>query len=89
MANTIVSVRLPAALLRELKDASKKDHFLDTSETVRSIVRNNWLSHKDPLAFQVKQLRKEISQGIAKKNQEEVLRELRDLRDSIIKKDEL
>ncbi len=85
MANSMISVRIPQALVDELRSISEKDHFLDLSETVRSIIRKNYLMHKDPVSFEIKKLRKEISSNISKKNQEDLVDELRKIRDSIIK----
>ncbi len=89
MANSMLSIRIPVSLVEELKEVSKKDHFLDLSEAVRSIIRNNWIKHKDPMTYQLKQLRKEISDNVGRKKEEEVIAELKKIRDSILaKKDE-
>lgn len=88
MANSMISVRIPSSLVDELREVSKKDHFLDLSEAVRSLIRNNWMKHKDPLAYQLKQLRAEITENVSKKNQDELISELKKIRDSILKKDE-
>lgn len=87
MAKSMISVRIPVLLVNELKEVSKKDHFLDLSETVRTIIRDNWKMQKDPLAYQVKKLRKEISDNISKKNQQDLVLELKKIRDSILEKD--
>lgn len=84
----MISVRIPSSLIQELKEVSKKDHFLDLSETVRSIIRDNWSKEKDPSAYQINELRKEISDAMQKKNQEELVSELKKIRDSILGKDE-
>ena len=59
--SSMISIRIPQSLIKELKDVSKKDHFLDLSEAVRSIIRRNWAKQKDPLSYQLKQVRKEIA----------------------------
>ncbi len=86
MAKRMISVRLPASLIEELKEASKKEHFLDVSEAVRSIIRQNWVRQKDPMAYQLNKLRKEISENISKKSQESLVSELQRIRDSIVSK---
>lgn len=86
MANSMISVRIPASLVDELKEVSKKDHFLDLSEAVRSIIRENWIKQKDPVSHQIKQLRNEISENISKKGQEDFILELKKIRDSILSK---
>ncbi len=87
MTNFMISVRIPVSLIEELRQAAKKDHFLDLSEAVRSIIRNNWIKHKDPMAYQLKQLRAEITENVSKKNQDELISELKKIRDSLLKKD--
>lgn len=88
MSKGMISVRIPTALLEELKEASKKDHFLDTSEAVRSIIRARWMKQKDPMAYELTRLRKDISKSISSKSQEDVLDELRRIRDSLLGKKE-
>ncbi len=84
MANSILSIRIPVSLLEELKIISERDHFLDLSEAVRSIIRAQWLEHKDPISYQIKQLRTDIANNIEKNNEEKLLEELKKIRDTII-----
>jgi len=46
--DVIVGVRMPKRLLLALKAVSEKRHFLDTSEAVRSMVRQRWLEATGP-----------------------------------------
>lgn len=85
--NYMISVRLPSSLVEEVKDVSKKDHYLDLSEAVRSIIRNNWLKNKDPISFQLRRMRKEINATINQKNQEQLLNELKRIMDSVMAND--
>ncbi|RMF55869.1 hypothetical protein D6745_00920 [Candidatus Woesearchaeota archaeon] len=85
MSNSLVSIRIPYSLFQELKEAAKKDHFLDVSEAVRSIVRKKWLEEKDPQLFELRKLRKEISSKLKEKSHDQLVEELRRIRDSIIK----
>jgi len=48
MGDVIVGVRMPKRLLLALKTVSEKKHFLDTSEAVRSMVRQHWLEAMSP-----------------------------------------
>jgi len=89
MSNTMISVRIPEDLLKEFKEIADKDHYMDLSEAVRSIIRKNWLQQKDPASYQLKQLRKDIADNVAKKGQEELIEELKKIRDSILEKREL
>ena len=81
----MVSVRIPATMLKEFKDVSKKDHYLDTSEGVRSIIRTRWNLEKNPLAHQLKELKKEISERITIKNQQDLIEELQKIKDNLLK----
>ncbi len=87
MSNTIVSVRLPESMVKELNDSIKKDHYLDLSEAIRSIVRKKWMEWKDPRAYQIKQLREDIK-GVLEEKKEtnrdmDLLSELEKIRDMI------
>ncbi len=83
--NVMISVRIPTSLVEELKESVKKDHFLDLSEAVRSIIRDKYTEGKDPQAHELRRLRKEIASNIDKKNQAELIVELKKIRDSILK----
>lgn len=74
--NMLVSVRMPKSLFAELQKLSEKNHYLDVSEQVRSIVRDRWQEAKEPQAYQIKRLRKEISQALTKKTEEKAQQQL-------------
>ena len=57
----IVSVRMPSSLVQELKVMSDKNHYLDVSETIRSLLRQKWLSQKSPVKSKVFQLKRKLS----------------------------
>ena len=86
MANAIVSIRLPVSMVNDFRKVSEKDHFLDLSEAIRSVVRDRWLEFKNPDSYQIKKLRKEISESfkdeIIKKNHEYLLKEMKEIRRS-------
>ena len=60
----IVSVRMPSSLVQELKVMSDKNHYLDVSETIRSLLRQKWLSQKSPVKSKVFQLKRKLSKII-------------------------
>ena len=80
MTNSIVSVRVPESLLDAFKESSKRDHYLDLSEAVRSIVRKRWLQNKDPQTYEIRKLREDITQNIDRKvnlnKKEQIIQEL-------------
>jgi Arc/MetJ-type ribon-helix-helix transcriptional regulator len=57
----MVSVRMPSSLLEELKEVSEKNHYLDVSDTIRSILRERWLEEKDPYRSKVNEIKKQFS----------------------------
>jgi Arc/MetJ-type ribon-helix-helix transcriptional regulator len=84
MTNTIVSIRIPKSLVKELRMVSEKDHFMDLSEAVRSIVRAKWLSAKDPMSLKVEQLRQDILTNLSKGNQQALVEQLERIKEEII-----
>lgn len=76
----IVSVRMPKTLSKELKKAAREKHFLDVSEEIRSIVRKKWIENTNPLLFELKKLREEVSGEVRKRSiskvQDQVNKEL-------------
>ena len=44
----LVSVRMPESLFSKLKELAEKEHCLDVSEELRSIIRKEWLKATNP-----------------------------------------
>ena len=63
---------MPVSLISEIKKLAEKNHFLDTSEVIRSLLRDNWILYTKPSTRQ-KVLRDQISR-IADKNQIDALK---------------
>ena len=76
MSDAIVSVRMPKSLLHELKSLSEKEHFLDVSEEVRSIVRKKWDFHSNPEIYQLRKLSDDIGAEIRKKSEKKIQQEI-------------
>jgi len=78
--NVLVSIRMPKTLVKEFREVSKKDHYLDVSEAIRSVLRQKYVELKAPEAFELKMLRNEISDSIRnnaiKQDQKSFLRKL-------------
>ena len=85
MTDSIVSLRMPSTLVKELKDLAEENHYIDLSEEMRSIVREKWLQYTNPLLHEMIKIRKDIQHEIekkaVKKEQKEVLEELRRIKD--------
>ena len=86
--NSLVSVRIPKSLFSELQGLAEKNHFLDVSEQVRSIVRNRWQESKDPRTYHLKRLRSEIADALkdkaGDKHKEQLIKELERIKDSLL-----
>lgn len=73
LADQIVSVRMPISLVTELKNLAEKNHFLDISEEVRSLLRDKWLEQLDPGKFKVHAVKKSLEK-VAKPEQIKALK---------------
>lgn len=67
---------MPESLIIELKRLAKDHHYLDLSEEVRSIVRKKWMQYTEPELFELKQLRKDISEELKKKTMRKITEEV-------------
>jgi len=87
--DVLVSVRMPESLLLKLKEFSKKDHFMDVSEEIRSITRKNWFKFTHPELIEIEKLRKDILNEVKKKSEKEitkrVIKELNEIKKEIKK----
>ncbi len=72
----MVSVRMPDSLFKKLKEISEKDHYMDISEEIRSIVRKNWMKSMHPELLEIKELKKSIMQEISKKSKNEIAKQI-------------
>jgi len=55
VTDIIVSIRMPYSLANELKRLAKSAHFMDTSEEIRSIVRQKFLSWREGFQHEEKE----------------------------------
>ena len=68
MNDIMVSIRMPESLLSELRAFAEKQHCMDVSEAVRSIVRNKWLDAEQPELREIEKLRADIKEGNKRAN---------------------
>ena len=91
MTDAVVSIRVPKTLVKELKELAKTNHYMDVSEEVRSIIREKWLQFTNPTLHEMIKIRKDIQHEIEKKGmkkeQKEVLEELRKIKDYLREKE--
>jgi Arc/MetJ-type ribon-helix-helix transcriptional regulator len=67
MSEPLVSVRLPSSLVKELRGISEKDHYLDLSECVRSIIRTKSMQAADPYTSELREVKEEIKNRLSEK----------------------
>ncbi len=72
MADTVVTVRMPATLITALRSRTADGHYRDLSEQVRSIVRKGCLQYSNPVTHEIKELKAQLK--------DELLRESEDVR---------
>ena len=52
---------MPSSLVNELKEVSIKNHYMDVSEAIRSLLREKWLEQKSPYQAKVQEMKKQLS----------------------------
>ncbi|MFP4568273.1 MAG: hypothetical protein ACLFN8_04995 [Candidatus Woesearchaeota archaeon] len=76
---SIVSLKIPITLYSLLEKKSKEEHYLDVSETVKSIIRKKYMQTNNPDA-KINQLKQDIMKKLESKVnsdvQEKVIYEL-------------
>lgn len=87
MPDSLVSIRLPKSLAEELNLVVRKDHYMDASEAIRSILREQFERHSDPYAYELKELResitKEMKEQISRKSEQRIVDELKKMKERI------
>jgi len=76
----MISVRMPIELYRKLKEWEKSNHYIDTSEAIRSILRKKYTEMKNPLIGELRGIKKMIVQKMEQDPQTKVIREIEELR---------
>jgi metal-responsive CopG/Arc/MetJ family transcriptional regulator len=76
LTDVLVSVRMPSTLVNELRALAEKNHFMDLSEEIRSIVRQKCLEHASPYNLQLKKIVKDIEEEVTKKENVQTKKEL-------------
>ena len=76
MTDVLVSIRMPTSLVQELRRLAEKNHFMDLSEELRSIVRAKCLHYSSPYNLQIKKVVKDIEDEVSNKEKLETKKEL-------------
>lgn len=64
MPDQVVTVRMPATLIAELKERTERDHYRDLSEQIRSIVRKGCLQYSNPVTHEIKELKAQLKEEL-------------------------
>ena len=64
----LVSIRMPSSLVKELKQTSQQEHYLDLSEHIRTIVRDKCLQYLDPYASEMQKFREDLKKDLLTKS---------------------
>ena len=78
MSERVISVKMPASLVKELRGLTAEHHYIDLSEQVRSVVRQKCLKYTAPYA-DISQLRTDLEQQIKSTNSQRKEQLLQDL----------
>lgn len=81
MTERVISVKMPASLLKELRGLTKEHHYIDLSEQIRSVVRQKCIRYSAPfddLARMRTDLEQQI-QDVNKQRKEQILAQLQRL----------
>lgn len=65
MKDVMISVRVPSSLVKELKELTEKNHYMDLSEHVRAIIRAKSMQYVEPYRYELSKMRKEMEQNIS------------------------
>lgn len=83
MTDQLVSIRMPTSLSVELKTLVARNHYIDQSEQLRSIIRQKARRYLLPHDAKMTELRTRVETEIEHKNKQEqkeaILRELKKL----------
>lgn len=71
MPDVVVTIRMPATLVAELKDRTAHDHYADFSEQVRSVVRKGCLKYTNPVTHEIKELKEQLKHELLKERDAE------------------
>ncbi len=75
-ADVIVTVRVPASLLKAIRERTERDHYSDLSEQIRSIVRKACLKRADPVREGIEEIKERLKEELRERGERERKEEL-------------
>lgn len=64
MKDTVISVRMPKTLVKELRTLVETNHYLDLSEQIREVIRIKCLQYTKPYQYELRKMREDLEQSI-------------------------
>ena len=65
MKDVVISVRMPASLTKELKILTEKNHYMDMSEHLRSVIRDKCIEYIEPYKHELTKIRENMEDKLA------------------------
>lgn len=84
MKDVMISVRVPSGLLKELKELTEKNHYIDISEHTRAIIREKSMQYIEPYKYELTKMREQMERKMSdNKSIEEKKKLVEELKDII------
>lgn len=65
MKDVMISVRVPSGLVKELRELTEKNHYMDLSEHVRAIIREKSMQFAEPYRYELSKMREQMENRIS------------------------
>jgi hypothetical protein len=65
MKDVMISIRVPSGLLKELKELTEKNHYMDLSEHTRAIIRDKSMQYAEPYRYELSKMRNQMENQIS------------------------
>lgn len=65
MKDVMISVRVPSGLVKELKELTEKNHYMDLSEHIRAIIREKSMQFAEPYRYELSKMREQMENRIS------------------------
>jgi Arc/MetJ-type ribon-helix-helix transcriptional regulator len=69
--DVIVSIRIPKSLHEKLQALAKKNHYLDLSEEIRSVIRDKTAHYANPYTQNVKHIVDDLQTELAERKKDD------------------
>ena len=63
--DVMISIRVPTSLVKELKDLTETNHYMDLSEHMRAIMREKSMQYVEPYRYELSKMRTEMENSIS------------------------